>query len=354
MLHRYNECRILYPDGTDREKVYKFYRKNADFLITERHAVGLNHRAYSLFHTYNTPPNIEENVDTIAVYDDKTVAVCSDGRVIYDDSFIYNNPSKRILNEIQNCKNMSYVISNSNRIVGLRLDGTVTAVGDNTRGECNVEAWKNIVAIRLGYRHTVGLRANGTVAAVGENGTGCCNTQNWDDIVSIACGDDFTAGLRENGTVVFAGHNSRIEREIQKWRNITSIACGGDNLIGLCTDGTVVAASKNKRNGKCNVKDWRNIIAVSCSFFHTVGLRADGTVVAVVGYDDSYYGAGNVKDFRDVIAVKAAGVRTIAIKKDGTIISTDWCSYFKKDLLGIIQWRVYKPLPPITYSYKLF
>ena len=52
--------------------------------------------------------------------------------------------------------------------VGLKADGTVVAVGDNTDGQCEVSDWRDIVAISAGYGHTVGLKADGTVVAVGD------------------------------------------------------------------------------------------------------------------------------------------------------------------------------------------
>ena len=63
--------------------------------------------------------------------------------------------------------------------VGLKADGTVVAVGFNGSGQCDVEAWQDIVAISAGYYHTVGLKADGTVVAVGDNDDGECNVDSW-------------------------------------------------------------------------------------------------------------------------------------------------------------------------------
>ncbi|PHE42693.1 chromosome condensation regulator, partial [Bacillus pseudomycoides] len=53
--------------------------------------------------------------------------------------------------------------------IGLKLDGTVTTVGNNRYGQCNVSSWRGIVAVKAGYLHTVGLKRDGTVTAVGND-----------------------------------------------------------------------------------------------------------------------------------------------------------------------------------------
>ena len=66
--------------------------------------------------------------------------------------------------------------------VGLKSDGTVVAVGDNSSGQCDVSDWSDIVAISAGGHFTVGLKSDGTVVAVGSNKYGQCDVGNWTDI----------------------------------------------------------------------------------------------------------------------------------------------------------------------------
>lgn len=42
--------------------------------------------------------------------------------------------------------------------VAVQFDGTVTAVGDNKYGQCDVNGWRDIVAVAAGSYHTVGLK----------------------------------------------------------------------------------------------------------------------------------------------------------------------------------------------------
>jgi alpha-tubulin suppressor-like RCC1 family protein len=56
----------------------------------------------------------------------------------------------------------------------------VVAVGRNIYGQCDVDAWTDIVQIAAGYGHTVGLKSDGTVIAVGHNTYGQCDLSGWD------------------------------------------------------------------------------------------------------------------------------------------------------------------------------
>jgi hypothetical protein len=53
--------------------------------------------------------------------------------------------------------------------VGLKGDGTVVAVGENSLGQCDVGLWADIVQVDAGKWHTVALKPDGTVVAVGGN-----------------------------------------------------------------------------------------------------------------------------------------------------------------------------------------
>ena len=43
--------------------------------------------------------------------------------------------------------------------------------------------------IATGRRHTVGIKSDGTVTAVGDNKYGQCNVSNWRGIVAVAAGN---------------------------------------------------------------------------------------------------------------------------------------------------------------------
>lgn len=112
-------------------------------------------------------------------------------------------------------------ITEKGHTVGLRNDGTVVAVGDNTHGQCNVynEEWSDIIAISAGDFHTVGLRADGTVVTT-QTGDSAKEISEWTDIVAVSAGYGFTIGLKSNGEVVATGFDKNNQIKVDDWNNV--------------------------------------------------------------------------------------------------------------------------------------
>lgn len=106
--------------------------------------------------------------------------------------------------------------------VALKRDGTVVAVGDNRRGQCEVygEEWRNIIAIAAGDYHTVGLRKDGTVVSTLKNVDSYTEIGEWKNVKAIAAGYGFTLALKEDGTVVGAGYENEGQRRTDGWKDI--------------------------------------------------------------------------------------------------------------------------------------
>lgn len=60
------------------------------------------------------------------------------------------------------------VATGNSHTVGLKSDGTVVAVGDNDRRQCNVSEWTDIAAVSAGDYRTVALKSNGRLVATGD------------------------------------------------------------------------------------------------------------------------------------------------------------------------------------------
>lgn len=123
--------------------------------------------------------------------------------------------------------------------------------------EKNHENWKDVVNIsagggepsekRRGAGHTVGLKSDGTVVAVGDNTWGQCDISSWTDIIKVVAGDWYTVGLKDNGTVLITGQNIKgtyyidkdVLLEINTKHDIVDIAAGYGQTFLLHEDGSI-------------------------------------------------------------------------------------------------------------------
>ncbi len=122
-------------------------------------------------------------------------------------------------------------------------DGTVSACGDNSKGQCNVSSWNDVMEIRAGAYHTVGLKEDGTVVAVGDNSKGQCNVSEWKNVISIAVGDSDTIGLTSDGTVLCAGYHDY--SDILRAAGIRGVYAGSYALVVQSESGSIIASHKS-------------------------------------------------------------------------------------------------------------
>jgi hypothetical protein len=202
-------------------------------------------------------------------------------------------------------------------MVGLKNDGTVVAVGDNSRGQCNVGGWTDIIQVTAGLDNTLGLKSDGTVVAVGDNDYGRHDVGGWTNITQVDTGTWHTVGLKTSGAVVAVGRNDYGQCNVGNWTDIVQVAAGALYTVGLKSDGTVVAVGNNDA-GQCNVGNWTDIVQVSVGAWHTVGRKSDGTVVAV---GDNDFGQCNVGVWTDIVQVAAGAWHTVGLKNDGTVVA---------------------------------
>ena len=95
--------------------------------------------------------------------------------------------------------------------MALRSNGTVTAWGDNARGQCNIPALElgvTCTEIAAGGAHSLLLKSDGTVTAWGDNYFGQCNIPalEADTIYTqVAAGACHTLLVKSDGTVKACG-----------------------------------------------------------------------------------------------------------------------------------------------------
>ena len=228
--------------------------------------------------------------------------------------------TKRLAPFMEILKNKNCPVSiacGNNHTVGLKADGTIVAVGENSYSQCDVKAWKNIVSVACGEWYTVGLEDDGTVVSKGNNVYGECRLTHWGGIISVACGNTHTVGLKDNGMVVAAGNNSDGQCDVSYWRDIVSIACGEKITAGLKSDGTVVITGYTGYRKQIKVEDWTNIVSIACGAYHVAGLKADGTVVATGDADEW---ASKCRGWTDIVSIACGAHHVAGLKADGTVV----------------------------------
>ena len=94
----------------------------------------------------------------------------------------------------------------------------MVVAGLNKHGQCDVSGWRDTMAIAAGSHHTIGLRSDGTVTAVGWNEHGQCNAAG--AILYQFAGCVHTIGVKSDGTVVAVGDNEYGQCDVSGWHDI--------------------------------------------------------------------------------------------------------------------------------------
>ena len=133
------------------------------------------------------------------------------------------------------------------------------------------ENWTNLIAIStggsskgyLGNGHVVGLKEDHTVVSAGDNSKGQCNVVGWTDIVAIAAGDFHTVGLKSDGTIVttLKSHNDEINKFLEEnpGTKFVAISAGYGTTLALTEDGTVMGAGYYT-DGQLNTSSWEKVV----------------------------------------------------------------------------------------------
>lgn len=140
------------------------------------------------------------------------------------------------------------------------------------------DTWKDVEKISAsggdpthdnrGKGHVVGLTSDGHAIAIGDNSKGQCdvNGEEWEHIVAIAAGDWYTVALTEEGKVLITGENEAgskyIEQEkLDTWNEgIQGIAAGYGSTLVLKNDGHIDAMGFDNNNKITDAIAWEEKI----------------------------------------------------------------------------------------------
>jgi alpha-tubulin suppressor-like RCC1 family protein len=217
----------------------------------------------------------------------------------------------------------------------LRKDGTVWALGDNSKGQLGlggvpgtkepvmINGLSDIVSIETGTGHSLALKKDGTLWAWGDN----YNLQLIDDT-------RFPSDIEDR--------ISTIPFEVKTHSDIKTVVAGYARTLVIKNDGSVwihslppIKASEHTDYISWKIEGFENIKAADVGKGHVITLREDGTVWSwgenVWGqmgngtqhhhntYAYSYYRATQAKGLTGIIQAAAGGMHSVALKDDGTV-----------------------------------
>ena len=252
------------------------------------------------------------------------VANGGDGEMfmISSNGINWSQPSLRYPLMVTNGSNYSIILYN---------DGTVQAVGDNSKGQLGTGNFTSILIytdipitnvnkIATGDRHTLFLLNDGTIKACGRNDYGqlgngnvvsevstLVDVLNINNAIDIQCGDVFSIALLSDNTVRTWGYNingmcgigtitSAVSTPVTPL-NITlpviAIACQYRSVFVLLDNGTLMGWGSNSGSRELGdgtntsrtspvpvLTNYNNITKITSGYQHNLALLSDGTVVA--------------------------------------------------------------------------
>ena len=117
------------------------------------------------------------------------------------------------------CGSAGDILKNRKLAVGyahialLNADGTVSAHGDNSRGQCDTQSWQAVTKVVAGDFHTAALKSDGTVYATGDNAYGQCNVNGWCGVTELYANKGLTVGVTAGGALLFSGQTIKTPAE---------------------------------------------------------------------------------------------------------------------------------------------
>ncbi|MCC8129601.1 MAG: hypothetical protein LIO51_06670 [Clostridiales bacterium] len=269
----------------------------------------------------SSAPQLKPFIPVVSAGYGHAIAIRRDGRVLSAGPNYYHKC------EVQDWRDVVAVAAGPNFSFGVKKDGTVLSTNpptaDSFLSHSTLDGrikWVGILAVDAASGHMVGMTQSGMAVLFGDYERGRCNVTKWRHVVSVSVGEAITLGLNRDGKALVTGVKPGDDRfrEVAGWKDLAGLSAGGQHAVGLRWNGTVVAAGDNL-SGQCDVERWSEIRAVAAGDSHTVGLRHDGTVVAV---GRNAEGQCNVATWTDIVAIAAGGTFTVGIRSNGTAVST--------------------------------
>lgn len=213
------------------------------------------------------------------------------------------------------------VAAGAKHVITLKPDGTVTAWGDNSLGQCNVPAGlSGVAAVSAGANHNLALKSDGTVVAWGQNVNGSTVVPaGLSGVTAVAAGESHSVALKSDGTVVMWGDTTHDQGSVPAGlTGVVAVSAGAHHTIALQSDGNVVGWGNDLFWQATVPSTLSGVVAISAGFTHNLALLNDGTVTSWGHFKNGLafipYGLSGV------IAVSAGHGHSMALKSDGTVV----------------------------------
>lgn len=178
-------------------------------------------------------------------------------------------------------------------VVFLHADGTVTATGGNTKGQCDTSSWTDVTKAVAGAYFTAGLRSDGTLYACGSNTSGQCKVNGITDVIDIAACDDTLVLLMKDNTLKLVGEISMGLKAAEKFDDIVRLRAGGNTILVETDRGTYLLAHASYNASAGYVLTWKNMTEFAAGFLCAgcidnngmMQITGDGSTIIHDGYE---------------------------------------------------------------------
>ena len=250
-------------------------------------AVSQNHSAWLRDGRVYVAGTIEYDQQSVAAWQDIIQISASDSHLVALDKYgrvlaAGRNSSGQC--RVHGMENVAFVAAGPECTICVMRDGSVQVYGllDGDIRDGLVSAEK-VSMVDIGKNHVVARHIDGTVSAFGSNSDGECEVSSWNDVVWVSAGDGFTVALTGSGTALFTGDNGYCQQQCTKWTDLSRLEAGRTYVVGVRSDGTMLAIGRNGM-GQCELDGWSGVVSVAAGYDHTVAMRSDGTMLAA-GYN---------------------------------------------------------------------
>lgn len=294
------------------------------------------------------------DISDISIVDNDIFALRTDGTILSTGCIIDSDAEYDDTVEFPEMERWTDIVSLATsefRAYAVKADGTVLYAGGATFDGINADDLlheTNVLKVSAGDDHVVFLHNDGSVSAYGRNTYGQCNVTEWSNIADISTTDVATIGYKSDGSIIRAGF-SEVREAVKSAAADFAFQKGVKDYIFtenanfyLQTDKTVSVVPLNTTGLYESVSEWKDIVQISTNDYygHTeiVGLKADGTVVAsgytedsVASSNDFYKSLGEswhdireVKNWTDVTRVIQGGWgATYGVTRDNKVLCTE-------------------------------